>query len=71
MQKLSLIIIANQLNITTMKKYITVKVWNYETAPSVVGHFDTIADAQAFAELSHKTEPEYNFAVAEVVYVTK
>lgn len=54
-----------------MKKYITVKVWNYETAPSVVGHFDTIADAQAFAELSHKTEPEYNFAVAEVVYVTK
>ena len=54
-----------------MKQYVVLQVWNHDTAPSTVGHFDSIVDAQAFAELSHKTEPEYNFAVAEVVYVTK
>lgn len=54
-----------------MKQYVVLQVWNHDTAPSTVGHFDSIVDAQSFAELSHKTEPEYNFAVAEVVYVTK
>jgi hypothetical protein len=53
-----------------MKKYITVKVWNHDTTPSVVGHFDTAEDAQAFAELSHKTDTEYNYAVYTVVFTT-
>ena len=53
-----------------MKKYITVRLWNLDTPPSVVGHFDAVADAQAFAELSHKTDPEYNYAVYEAAFTT-
>lgn len=53
-----------------IKRYITVKVWNHDTTPTVVGHFDTGCDAQDFAELSHKTDPEYDYAVYGVIFTT-
>lgn len=72
MQKLSLILIANQLNIITMKKYVVLKNYNSSNLlPDVVGQFDDCDDAKAFAVLNHMTDRDHNYTVAAVLGGTK
>ena len=70
MQMSQLILIANQLNITTMKKFVVLRNYSNENIlPDVVGVFDDRDDAKVFATLNHKTNEQYAYTVAIVFFV--
>ena len=51
-----------------MKKYLVVMLYNSNILPDVVGAFEELADAHAFARLSNMAKPDRSHVVAEVKY---
>lgn len=69
MQKQPHIMIANQLNVVTMKKYVVLK--NYEHClPDVKGVFASHEEAAAFAQLYAKTDSASTYSVAIIIATT-